>query len=83
MNDQREDNSRSKRTPQRNGSTNYRPITCLPIMLKILAAQIREKIYYSLISCEIFPDEQKGCRKRTRGTKELLHIDQRIIDEKI
>ena len=27
---------------------NYRPITCLRIMWKILTAQIREKIYYSL-----------------------------------
>ena len=26
---------------------NYRPITCLPMMWKILTAQIREKIYYS------------------------------------
>ena len=25
---------------------NYRPITCLPMMWKILTAQIREKIYY-------------------------------------
>ena len=29
---------------------NYRPITCLPMMWKILTAQIREEIYYSLIS---------------------------------
>ena len=40
-------------------SNNYRPITYLPIMWKILTAQIRE-IYYSLISCGIFPEEQKG-----------------------
>ena len=33
---------------------NYRPITCQPIMWKILAAQIREKIYNSLTSCRIF-----------------------------
>ena len=51
--------------------TNYRPIMCLPMMWKILMAQIREKIYYSLISREIFLDKQKGCRKRTRGTEDL------------
>ena len=28
--------------------SNYRPITCLPIMWKILTAQIKEDIYYSL-----------------------------------
>ena len=48
---------------------NYRPITCLPI----LTAQIREKIYYSLSSHELFPGEQKGCH--TRGTAEILYID--------
>ena len=56
----------SKRTaPQ-----NYRPITCLPMMWKILIAQIREEIYYSLISRGVFPNEQKGCCKGSRGTEE-------------
>ena len=55
---------------------NYRPITCLPMMWKILTAQIREKIYYSLAS-----REQKGCRKCSRGTAELLYIDQHILNE--
>ena len=36
---------------------NYRPITCLRMMWKILTAQIREKIYYSLTSRGLFPDE--------------------------
>ena len=60
---------------------NYRPITCLPMMWKILTAQIREKIYYSLTSRGLFPDEQKGCRKGSRGTAELLYIDQHILNE--
>ena len=60
---------------------NYRPITCLPMMWKILTAQIREEIYYSLISRGLFPDEQKGYRKGSRGTAELLYIDQHILNE--
>ena len=36
---------------------NHRPITYLPMMWKILTAQIREKIYYSLTSRGLFPDE--------------------------
>ena len=60
---------------------NYRPITCLPMMWKILTAQIREKIYYSLISHRLFPDEQKGCRKGSRGTAELLYVDKHILNE--
>ena len=60
---------------------NYRPITCLPMMWKILTAQIREEIYYSLTSYGLFPDEQKGCWKGPRGTAELLYIDQHILNE--
>ena len=51
------------------------------MMWKILTAQIREKIYYSLTSHRLFPKEQKGCRKGSRGTAELLYIDQHILNE--
>ena len=51
------------------------------MMWKILTAQIREEIYYSLISRGWFPNEQKGCRKGSRGTAELLYIDQHILNE--
>ena len=60
---------------------NYRPIACLPMIWKIKTAQIREKIYYSLTSRGLFPDEQKGCCKGSRGTAELLYIDQHILNE--
>ena len=60
---------------------NYRPITWLPMIWKILTAQIREKIYYSLTSRGLFPDEQKGCCKGSRGRAELLYIDQHILNE--
>ena len=60
---------------------NYRPITCLPMVWKILTAQIREVIYYSLISCGLFSEIQKGCRKWTRGIEELLYTDQLILNE--
>ena len=51
------------------------------MMWKILTAQIREEIYYSVISRGLFPDEQKGCRKGSRGTTELFYIDQHILHE--
>ena len=50
-------------------------------MWKILTAQIREEIYSSLTSRGLFPDEQKGCYKGPRGTAELHHIDQHILNE--
>ena len=40
-------------------------------------------IYYSLIRHEIFPDEQKVYCKRTRGTEDLLYIDQHINESKM
>ena len=51
------------------------------MMWKILTAQIREEIYYSQTSRGLFPDEQKGCCKGSRGTAELLYIDQHILNE--
>ena len=62
-------------------ANNYRPITCLPVMWKIFMAQIRVEIYYSLTSRGLFPEEQKGCGKGSRGTAELLYIDQQILNE--
>ena len=62
-------------------SSNYRPITCVSMMWKILTAQIRENIYFSLTNRGLFPDEQKGWRKGSSGTAELLYIDQHILNE--
>ena len=60
---------------------NYRPITCLPMKRKILTVRIREEISYSLTSRGLFPEEEKGCRKGSRGTADLLYIDQHILNE--
>ena len=59
---------------------NYIPINCLPIMWKIFTAQVREEIYYSLTSRRMFPEEQKGWRKWSRGTAELFYIVQHILN---
>ena len=39
------------------------------MMLKILTAQIREEIYYSLTSRRLFPDEQKDAAKDSEAQK--------------
>ena len=56
---------------------NHLPITCLPMMWKILTAQVREAINDSLISCRLFPEEQKGCLKGA----DLFYTDQHILKE--
>ena len=61
---------------------NNRPIRCRPMMWKILTAQIRDEIYYSLINRRLFLDEEKGCcKRRERTTKSILYVPQSwIID---
>ena len=56
-----------KDTLKRTAPSNYRPITCLPMMWKILTAQIKDKIYYTFTSRGIFPGEQKETMTGGRG----------------
>ena len=62
-------------------ASNYRPITCMPLMLKLLSGVIEDQIYGYLNQQKLLPEEQKGCRKRSRGTNDLLYIDRIVIRE--
>ena len=62
-----------------NNPKNYRPITCLPTMYKILTAILSERTYKHLMNNELFPNEQKGCRKNTYGCKDQLLINKMIL----
>jgi hypothetical protein len=59
---------------------NYRPITCLSNLWKIFSGIISDKIYSHLISSNLFPNEQKGCRKKVLGTKDQLLINKAIME---
>ncbi|XP_065055326.1 uncharacterized protein LOC135683871 [Rhopilema esculentum] len=59
--------------------TNFRPITCLPLMWKILAGIVSESLYHHLENEKLLPEEQKGCRKQSRGTKDQLMIDKMVM----
>ena len=58
---------------------NYRPITCLPVIYKILTSLISERIYSYLQKNNILPEEQKGCRKKSRGCKDQLLVSQMVM----
>ena len=60
---------------------NYRPIACLPLMWKLLTGIFAGKIYEHLESNDLLPDEQKGCRKNSRGTKDQLLIDKAVLKQ--
>jgi len=62
-------------------ASNYRPIACLPLMWKLLSGIFAEKIYDHLLNNNLLPEEQKGCRKKSRGTKDQLLIDKSILRE--
>ena len=58
---------------------NFRPITCLPLLWKLFSGVISEDIYNHLIDRNIFPEEQKGCKKKCRGTQDQLIIDKMVL----
>ena len=62
-----------------NEMTNLCPITCLPIMWKLLTGIISEGMYKHLDEGKVLPDDQKGCRRQKPGTKDLLIIDKIVI----
>ena len=62
-------------------TSNYRTITCLPLIWKLLTGVIADQIYAHLDQEKLLPEEQKGCRKGSKGTNDLLHIDRAVIKE--
>ena len=78
IDDQRKDHIDLEGLTQGNHPNNYKPITCLPMMWIILTAQIR---FTTRKWRGLFPEEQKGYRKGSRGTGKLLYINQHILNE--
>ena len=62
-----------------NLANNYRPITCLPLLWKLLTGVIADPVYAHLDPEKLLPEEQKECRKGSRGANDLLHIDRAVI----
>ena len=60
-------------------ASNYRPIACLSIMWELLTAIIGDEIYGHLERSSLLQNEQKCCRRESRGTKHQLLIDKNIL----
>ena len=58
---------------------NYRPISCLPLMWKLMTGMLAEKMYSHLARENVLPPKQKGCHKESRGTKGQLLIDKTVF----
>ena len=50
-------------------------------MGKLLSGVIADLIYGHLDQQKLLPEEQKECRKRSRGTNDLLYINRAVIRE--
>ena len=59
--------------------TNYRPITCLSTTWKLLTSIIANELYNHLAEKGLIPWEQKGCKRKSRGTKDHLLVDKMIM----
>ena len=62
-------------------ASKYRPIICLPLVWKLLTDVTAEEIYGFLNTNLLLPQKQKGCRRKSRGTNDLLFIDKMIMRE--
>ena len=48
---------------------NFHPITCFPIMRKLLTGMIAGELHKPLEQAELLPGEQRGCRKKKKRNK--------------
>lgn len=60
---------------------NYRPITCLSTAYKILTSTITSKISSHITENNILAWEQNGCRRGSRGCKEVLVTDSIVANQ--
>ena len=56
-------------------------VTCLPLMWKLFTGVIADQIYAHWDQEKLLPEEQKGYKKGSRGTNNLLYIDRAVIKE--
>ena len=64
-----------------NIASNYPPITCLPLVWKLLTSILADEIYDYLEKNMLLPEDQKRFRRKCKGTGDLLFIDKMILRE--
>ena len=71
-----------QKEPQRGSAVdNFRPISYLPLMWKLMTGIISDCIYTFLEENKILPVKQNGCRRKSRGTKDQLLIGKTIVED--
>ena len=59
--------------------TNYRPITCVSNLWKLATSMMSAAIVCHLNRNQVWPWEQKGCKRGSRGTKDHLLVDKLVM----
>ena len=62
-------------------TTTNRPIACLLLTRKLLTGIIADEICGFLENEGVFPDKQKGCRRKSKGTGDQLCIYKILLQE--
>ena len=62
-----------------NEVSNYRSITCLPLMWKLITGIVTDEIYNHQEENYLLPEEQKGCRRNSSGTKDQFLIEKAVM----
>jgi len=69
----------------KNGNTenpkNYRPVTCLPTIYKLMTSIIRRRMQKYMDDENLMPKEQKGCCSGSKGCKDQLLISKEILQD--
>ena len=58
---------------------NYRPVTCLPKMYKLITSVIIRRMRKYMDDETLIPKEQKGCYRGSKGCKDQLLISKAIL----
>ena len=61
--------------------SNFRPITCLPSIWKLLTNVLAEELYKHLEDTNSLPWEQKRCKEGSRSTKDQLLTDKMMVKD--
>ena len=80
MDDDRRNLLDTERRKERNETSIFRLIKCLPIMWTVFTRILAKQVHGHMEREKLFSDEQKGCRRHSRGTKDQLKIDKMVMN---
>ena len=69
------------KTEETKNPKNYRPITRIPTMYKVLTSILANRTYTFLSAHQLLPSEQKGCKRESNGCKDELLANKMILED--